>query len=140
MSSPFQRAFCAKSPLKHEGKHPHTNSEGYTHVANDHQIYLEPTDELPNKGRNVVTGESQSELMDRKVGNLNKSVDILNEYVENLPELYTQKQVDHAKSQFAKGQKNIDEKRLAYEKSRDSIADVNKNLLNKVVPNINIED
>jgi len=140
MSSPFQRAFSAKSPLKHDGKHPHTDDTGNTHVENDHQAYLEPNDELPNKGRNLVTGESQSEIMDRKIGNVNKSVDILNKYVENLPDLYTQKQVDHANEQIEIGLKSIDKREKLYEKSRDSIADVNKNLLNKVIPNINIDD
>ncbi len=139
MSSPFQRAFSAKSPLKHEGDHPYVNPDGSgkgDHHENDHQTLLEPSDKLPTKGRNIATGETQAEILDRKYGDYGTSANNLFKYITEInkryPEGLYQNQLDFVNEQIDTGQDNIDRNYELYEKSRDSIYKVNKPVIKEL--------
>jgi hypothetical protein len=139
MSSPFQRAFSAKSPLKHEGDHPYKNPDGSgmgDHHENDHQTLLEPTDKLPNKGRNIATGETQVEILDRKYGDYGESAKDLHKYSDLINKKYPEglypNQLEFFNEQIDIGQSNIDHNFELYEKSRDSIYKVNKPIIKEM--------
>jgi hypothetical protein len=139
MSSPFQRAFSAKSPLKHDGDHPYVNPDGTgkgDHHENDHQTLLEPTDKLPNEGRNIVTGETQAEILDRKYGDYGQAAKNLNTYAttiaKNYPDGLYPNQMDFYNKQIDIGEANIKNNLELYEKSRDSIYKVNKPVIKQM--------